>query len=458
MGSEIVQKLTYLIEANDNSQRTFENFKHRLIKNKMLIKNLSSDEKAMWKEGALQGLESPKAIANSEKILENKRHRLALGKLELNQQQRIVKQTQRFRMEYLGIMFLGMQMQRVFTRFLKTMYTTYTSIFEETTELESQVNKVASAWQFFQFRLMEALSHSELFKNLINIVTSVLDKFSQLDENIRTGFVVAIGLAASAGAALFLTGQLTLGITSIDKAMGNLSTSAMIVASALVTIAALSWKAFLETPDAWEALKNTWKEVSKTILPEMKDTLNDFIELLGGDGINSWQDFAWNASWTGSVIIRTFTSVLSVIRMVINAISEIFSALKLVAAIMISPIEFLNTGTANESLRVASLNLDRIKRDIDDIGDAWKNFASSESELGALLTGGVSGFKQNYELQKNLELMKENWSAEDIIFAKLQAETQAHYDNAMAIREESDAYNNLTNVRSQLVNVYDVPP
>lgn len=222
MAENVFKRLTYLIEAQDKTQKSFENFRHRIAKTELAYKELRKEGgkqlEQLGRTGAVQNVMNEKELLAQKVSAENKKHQLSLDKMRTNQQQRLTHQTHRFKMEYLGIMFAGMQVQRVMGRYLRSMFTAFNSVFEETSALEKQTNRISAAWQFFQFRLMEALTQSSLFRNIVDILVNVIDSFARLDKEVRMGIVATIAAAFVAGGAFFLIGQSALAWNSMKMA------------------------------------------------------------------------------------------------------------------------------------------------------------------------------------------------------------------------------------------------
>lgn len=217
--ANIIQRLTYMIEAQDRSQAAFEGFRHSVARTQQKVSQLSVADKKAWKQGMQQaGMRTYKTKQNLDlqKVrMENTKHLINKNKILINQQSRLAKQTTRFKFQYLGVMFAGMALMRYTGQFMKSAFTAYTAAFEQTSELEKITNKAAAAWKFFQFRLMDALAQSALFKNLVDVLIRVLEWFANLDEEIRMGLVVGMGLLFVAATFMFVGGQLALGINSI---------------------------------------------------------------------------------------------------------------------------------------------------------------------------------------------------------------------------------------------------
>lgn len=129
------------------------------------------------------------------------------------------KQAKRFKMEYLGIMFAGMAMQRTFGKALKSMVAGYKKAFEGSSDLTKVTNKLTGAWEYLKFSFINALVQNDAFKWLIDKLTVVVDWFNNLSDSAKVGVVTALAALYLLGSGFALIGQIVLGWTSIAKAL-----------------------------------------------------------------------------------------------------------------------------------------------------------------------------------------------------------------------------------------------
>jgi hypothetical protein len=214
------RRLRILLEVQDNASKKIT----RLGSNLSLTQNRLSAINALGLQNTAIGKYTisqlkQQAVVQKESMRMQKRA-IALRKVEINQMNRQSYMANRFRMEYLGIMFAGMMVQRLMLNFWRNAAKVYNDAFEETSALEKMTNKLASAWQFFQFRLMDALSQSPLFANMIEFLVQLSNRLSALSvESILTIAFTGIRIAVAATAA-FVLGSLVLAGSSLARALG----------------------------------------------------------------------------------------------------------------------------------------------------------------------------------------------------------------------------------------------
>ena len=185
---------------------------------------------------------------------------LRAQKAELNLMRQQNNMAHRFRMEYLGIMFAGMALQRATMRFWKSAAKVYNDAFEETSKLEAQTNKVAAAWAFFQFRLMDVLASSAMFQNAIDMVANFLEAFADLDELTIENLGLTIAGVTILGITGFLTGMTVLAASSLGQAMGMAPPAAILAVLAISAALTLTVKDIV-MGDVISALNNAGKTV-----------------------------------------------------------------------------------------------------------------------------------------------------------------------------------------------------
>jgi len=139
----------------------------------------------------------------------------------------------RFDMRMLSILFLGMQMQRTFGGFLRSITNTFLKAGDNTSALSQSTTRLGAAWEFFKFSLFDALN-TPFFISIIDGVINLIDWFSQLPVEVKIAIdailvsLALLGAGATAwvlirgaGAAIWGAG----GFWAVDAAAG-LGTSA----------------------------------------------------------------------------------------------------------------------------------------------------------------------------------------------------------------------------------------
>lgn len=137
-----------------------------------------------------------------------------------NRQKKLRKEAKDFKMEYLGIMFAGMAMQRFFGGFISGAFRTFNTITEGTKLANNSVNQLRAAWEFFKFSLISALMASPMFQQLVQQVIRLVNWFGNLSPKTQAWIAGILIVLAALGAVLFVVGQIVLGASSIMMAFG----------------------------------------------------------------------------------------------------------------------------------------------------------------------------------------------------------------------------------------------
>lgn len=124
-----------------------------------------------------------------------------------------------FQMEFLGIMFLGMQIQKTFSAMAKSAVSSFMKATEATTSSGQAVNALTASWELLKFSLGSAIATvlELLLPYLIPIITAISD-WVQRNEKLSGGLILA-GIAL--GGFLFLVGQMVLGVSSLLQGLSK---------------------------------------------------------------------------------------------------------------------------------------------------------------------------------------------------------------------------------------------
>ena len=79
----------------------------------------------------------------------------------------------------LGMLFLGMAIQRYSMNMLKGLFKTYSTIMGEGTKFNEQTNSLSAAFEFLKFSIMDALGNSELFAALVEWIVGAVNWISE---------------------------------------------------------------------------------------------------------------------------------------------------------------------------------------------------------------------------------------------------------------------------------------
>ena len=167
----------------------------------------------------------------------------------------------------LSALFSGMALSRATGGALKAIVNTSKIAGSELTTFNVKTNELTASWEFFKFTFIDALSHSELFLQLIDFVINLVNWFAELPEGAKT--IILIGLAAAflAGQLAMVVGQVglfLLGVTAL-KGIGLMVFAALAV-NIIVVLAALTALFLLWTSTKWTTLTKILATVAIALL------------------------------------------------------------------------------------------------------------------------------------------------------------------------------------------------
>lgn len=140
----------------------------------------------------------------------------------LAQQQKAVNfWTKEFRMEFLGIMFAGMQLQRTFGNMFKDLIKNYKDLTDSTNPLNNSLTRLEANFKFLKFSIIEA--SSPLLTKLSDMLSGLFERLSRADPAVLQGIATAIGGLAVAGGALFIVGQAGIAANSFMQFFQHMS-------------------------------------------------------------------------------------------------------------------------------------------------------------------------------------------------------------------------------------------
>lgn len=132
-----------------------------------------------------------------------------------------------FDMRLLSVMFMGMQIQRTFGGMLKSVKNTFFKAEGDTSALTMKTTELTAAWEFFKFSLFDALN-TDFFISLMDGLTKVINKFSQMSGTAKRTILTIIGTVASLGFVMFTFSQLKLAWDAIFSIGGLLNSKGKI--------------------------------------------------------------------------------------------------------------------------------------------------------------------------------------------------------------------------------------
>ena len=124
-----------------------------------------------------------------------------------------------FRMEFLGIMFLGMAMQRLFNGIMKAATSTFTSIMESSDIAGTAIQQLSVQWEYLKFVIGSVLNNA--LAPFMPMIVNLVNQFTEWAQK-NSGLVATILILGSAiGGILFVVGQLGIGLNSIVTLFGG---------------------------------------------------------------------------------------------------------------------------------------------------------------------------------------------------------------------------------------------
>ena len=205
--------LRYVAEFVDNASARMIEMNSRMRKNSLNIQRMTlMDEKELAREAKLRVIPLKKQLVTEQASL-------SLKKMELRNLQMQSKEMKRFKMEYLGVIFAGMALQRVTVGFLRNIITTYNRAFEEQDGFRRATDRLVAAFTFLKFSIADALLNSEWFRTATDFIVGLLDRFNNFSMETKGNIALALGVTAVLATGLMIAGQTVLGIDSLSKVL-----------------------------------------------------------------------------------------------------------------------------------------------------------------------------------------------------------------------------------------------
>jgi hypothetical protein len=213
------------------------------------------------------------------------------------------KLTKQFRMEYLSVMFFGMQVWRVFGGFFRSLIQNYKDLDKKGNKpLTRALTRVSAAFTFLKFQILDAMSGglAKFFSWLSAQMMKLADASPETLEKIGYGLltIAALGLAAFAGAQVKLFSDsvtslvrmanipggtfsgFATGLQSMGTAMTKWAAAHPVLAGVLLLLAAIyaiANAAIIKFPDMRTEFKKIWSGVADQI----KGIVNQMLEAMG---------------------------------------------------------------------------------------------------------------------------------------------------------------------------------
>ena len=260
----------------------------------------------------------------------------------------LTKEARRFRMEFLGIMFGGQAIARTFGRIQRSAFKSFTTVMKTVEGATTNVGMLAANFEFLRFSIGQAMNNAlaPFMPMLINLIKAAADWVETHPETtfwaIAGAFAAGTALAVGGAFMLFifsmkeLTGLNFTNLRGLPGALGKIGISLLttpwgIALTALTAIALLSWKAFKETPEAWEAVKNT----AEGLKEPLQDVIDSISLITDGvlEGVTpSWEDLAWVIAFALSHVLNFVAVAISGFSLIVLNVAKAFQRIKFFTA------------------------------------------------------------------------------------------------------------------------------
>lgn len=122
----------------------------------------------------------------------------------------------------LSFLFTGMAIKKFFEGFIKAAWKTYSTVIDANDVFFQKTQQLTASWEFFKFSLLDALSQSELFMQLVDWLIGIVDAFARMDPKTKKvlGWIILGGFLA--GTAMMIFGQVILGLLGVVLLLGLL--------------------------------------------------------------------------------------------------------------------------------------------------------------------------------------------------------------------------------------------
>ncbi len=334
-------------------------------------------------------------------------------------QQRLEKVSGKARMQFqawaLSIMFFGMALQRVFSSIWKSGEQTFQDVMHSVLNTVTQFDVLNGSVSYLQFVMGQALE--PIAGMLVPIIDSISNWISNNEELFRTivevgtiaGTVFAVGGIAVLAVNGFIDLFTKMGVVARDASgaisgiqlggFGAFLTNPIVIAvvAALAVLAALSWKAFKETPDAWKSLR----DIGSSLWVTVKNLSNSFLALLGDilDVDINWQTFAWFMAWSLALFIEQLKIVLNALTAVVDVIRVAVDFARAFGEAISAAFEALANGGHFDASGIER-SLFRAESAWNGVKNATKDAMAASDDYTRILMEGPTGFQKEFQMKQ----------------------------------------------------------
>ena len=149
-----------------------------------------------------------------------------------------------FSMEFLGILFFGMQIQMMFSNLAKSTVSSFMKISEGSTSSGQAINALNASWELLGFTIGSAVATAlEMVLPIVLPIIEAVSDWVQQNEKL-VGWIVIAGIAL--GAFMFIVGSLSIGLEAVFNAILKVGAGTSILNKAL-----MEWLAPVAADAGW---------------------------------------------------------------------------------------------------------------------------------------------------------------------------------------------------------------
>jgi hypothetical protein len=392
-------------------------------------------------ETRIGGMKNPKSFKQLDKALQG------VERAERRLQKITGKNPLPFQGWAMSIMFFGMALQRAFSTIWKSSTQTFQDVMHSVEGTVTRFDVLNGSVKYLQFVAGQALE--PLVGFIIPIIDILTEWISNNEELFRwtvaLGSIIGTTFAIGGMAYLALFGFLDLmkllGLATVSTsgtfmgfnlgAFGAFLTNPVVLAvtAAIIALSAISWKAFKETPAAWNAMKDAFKQTGSSMGSLVKD-IEKLIQTVFPEFQISWETIAWTIAWVGKIVALNMGLIIDAIRLVVNVLTSMIEGFGFVAEAakaMWAAIRGGFGGANFESLKQQAVELSNALVNVKSTAD---DLMSNRTEWATTLAGGPMGMKERYEQQTANEAQ---WVKNEVYIDRIDMWGGEDLDNAEKI-------------------------
>jgi phage-related minor tail protein len=314
----------------------------------------------------------------------------------------------------LGVMFFGMQIQRIFGGIIRSGISTFNKVHNQLESTTTATNRLSGAWKFLKFNIGEAMQPLMAF--LFPIVEGIARWVEEHEK--LTRWILITG--AAVGALLMAYGSLKLGIGAVIDMFGKFTTLIQplmqavaslggVFSGVVATIGAII-AVFIAIGAAIATNKTVWDSFNNDVLGPIWENFKSLLKTLGLGNVNL-NDILWalkaaadvvatGFAVIGAIVIAVFGSAIQVaisgISSFISALQGLWDSLKSVIKLLQSFWNFL-TGDTTKAQEQYTKAVEKGKEAMENFKDTYNEIVSVDDEIKKqfeFVSDTVTGLKE----------------------------------------------------------------